>query len=104
MKFNSNNISSKPGGRRPRFNIYWVWALIAVMLVGWSLMGNTEIAQTTNWDSVKVMIEQGDVQKIDVINKETAEVYLKSDKLASYTEKKEYKDLPKQGPQFVFNI
>ena len=50
------------------------------------------------------MIEQGDVQKIDVINKETAEVYLKSDKLASYTEKKEYKDLPKQGPQFVFNI
>lgn len=104
MKFNSNNISSKPGGRRPRFNIYWVWALIAVMLVGWSLMGNTEIAQTTNWDSVKVMIEQGDVQKIDVINKETAEVYLKSDKLASYTEKKEYKDLPKQGPQFVFNV
>lgn len=104
MKFNSNNISSKPGGRRPRFNIYWVWALIAVMLVGWSLMGNTEIAQTTNWDSVKVMIEQGDVQKIDVINKETAEVYLKSDKLASYTEKKEYKDMPKQGPQFVFNI
>ena len=104
MKFNSNNISSKPGGRRPRFNIYWVWALIAVMLVGWSLMGNTEIAQTTNWDSVKVMIEQGDVQKIDVINKETAEVYLKSDKLASYTEKKEYKELPKQGPQFVFNI
>lgn len=104
MKFSSNNISSKPGGRRPRFNIYWVWALIAVMLVGWSLMGNTEIAQTTNWDSVKVMIEQGDVQKIDVINKETAEVYLKSDKLASYTEKKEYKDLPKQGPQFVFNI
>lgn len=104
MKFNSNNISSKPGGRRPRFNIYWVWALIAVMLVGWSLMSNTEIAQTTNWDSVKVMIEQGDVQKIDVINKETAEVYLKSDKLASYTEKKEYKDLPKQGPQFVFNI
>lgn len=104
MKFNSNNISSKPGGRRPRFNIYWVWALIAVMLVGWSLMGNTEIAQTTNWDSVKVMIEQGDVQKIDVINKETAEVYLKSDKLASYTEKKEYKDLPKHGPQFVFNI
>ena len=67
-------------------------------------MSNTEIAQTTNWDSVKVMIEQGDVQKIDVINKETAEVYLKSDKLASYTEKKEYKDLPKQGPQFVFNI
>ena len=104
MKFNSNNISSKPGGRHPRFNIYWVWALIAVMLVGWSLMGNTEIAQTTNWDSVKVMIEQGDVQKIDVINKETAEVYLKSDKLASYTEKKDYKDLPKQGPQFVFNI
>ena len=67
-------------------------------------MGNTEVAQKTNWDSVKVMIERGDVQKIDVINKETAEVYIKADKLASYTEKEEYKELPKQGPQFVFNI
>ena len=74
------------------------------LLVGWSLMGNTEVAQKTNWDSVKVMIERGDVQKIDVINKETAEVYIKADKLASYTEKEEYKELPKQGPQFVFNV
>lgn len=105
MKFNSNNNNlPHSGGRRPRFSIYWVWALIAVLLVGWSLMGDTDVAKTTNWDSVKVMIERGDIQKIDVINKETAEVYIKPDKLASYTDKEEYKELPKQGPQFVFNI
>ena len=105
MKLNSNNnISPNLGGKRPRFNIYWVWALIAVLLVGWSLMGSSDVAQKTNWDNVKVMIEKGDVQKIDIINKESAEVFLKPDKVDAYAEQKEYKGLPKQGPQFVFNI
>ena len=105
MKLNSNNnISPNLGGKRPRFSIYWVWALIAVLLVGWSLMGSSNVAQKTNWDNVKVMIEKGDVQKIDIINKESAEVFLKPDKVDAYAEQKEYKGLPKQGPQFVFNI
>mgnify|MGYP000821942578 CR=1 FL=1 len=82
MKLNSNNnISPNLGGKRPRFNIYWVWALIAVLLVGWSLMGSSDVAQKTNWDNVKVMIEKGDVQKIDIINKESAEVFLKRTKV-----------------------
>ena len=67
-------------------------------------MGSGDVAQTTNWDAVKEMIAKGDIQKIDIVNKEVAEVYLKPDKLESYTQQKEYKSLSKQGPQFVFNI
>lgn len=43
------------------------------------------------------MIEQGDVQKIVVVNKETAEVYLKPDKVAEYAGQKDYKGLSAQG-------
>lgn len=89
---------------RPRFNIYWIWALIAVMLIGWSIMGTTNSPQKTNWDKVKGMIQQGHVEKIDVVNKESAEVYLKSDQIEKYSKEKEYKGLATKGPQFVFNI
>ena len=85
MALNQNNISPKLGGRRPRFNIYWVWAAIAVMLLAWSVLGSSDVAQKTNWDAVKGMISKGDVQKIDIVNKELAEVYLKPDKLSEYT-------------------
>ncbi len=105
MKLNfKNNISPNLGSKRPRFNIYWVWAVIAVILVAWSLMGNGDEVQKTNWDDVKVMIEQGDVQKIVVVNGKSAEVFLESDKVDVYAEQKKYKNLPKQGPQFVFEI
>ena len=103
MAFNQNNLSPRLGGR-PKFNIYWIWAAIAVILLAWSILGSGDVAQTTNWDAVKEMIAKGDIQKIDIVNKEVAEVYLKPDKLESYTQQKEYKSLSKQGPQFVFNI
>jgi len=103
MALNQNNLSPRLGGR-PKFNIYWVWAAIAIILLAWSVLGSGDVAQTTNWDTVKGMIAKGDVQKIDIINKEVAEVYLKPDKLETYTQEKEFKSLSKQGPQFVFNI
>ena len=57
-----------------------MWAAVAVVILSWGLLGSGEVTHPTDWDSVKTMIEQGDVQKIVVVNKETAEVYLKPDK------------------------
>lgn len=92
------------GGKKPKFNIFWVYGLIAVIMIGWSLMGSSEAPVTTNWDKVKSMISNGDVEKIDVINKETAEVFLKSSKIEGFKKQKDYKNLPTTGPQFVFTI
>ena len=104
MKLNTNNNMPPRTGGRPRFNIYWIWISLAVLILAWGLLGKTEVVRTTNWDDVTQMIEQGDVEKIVVINKDFAEVYLKSDRIERYTDQKEYKDLPLQGPQFTFNI
>ena len=105
MKLNTGNeMPPQLGGKRPKFNIYWVWAAVAVVILSWGLLGSGEVTHPTDWDSVKTMIEQDDVQKIVVVNKETAEVYLKPDKVAEYAGQKDYKGLSAQGPQFAFNI
>ena len=104
MKPNQNNNMPQLGGKRPKFNIYWVWMILAVVILSWGLLGNEKVTHTTTWDGVKEMIEKGDLQKIVVVNKETAEVYLKPDKVASYSDRKEYKGITEQGPQFSFNI
>ena len=78
--------------------------ILAVVILSWGLLGNEKVTHTTTWDGVKEMIEKGDLQKIVVVNKETAEVYLKPDKVASYSDRKEYKGITEQGPQFSFNI
>ena len=104
MKPNHNNNMPQLGGKRPKFNIYWVWMILAVVILSWGLLGNEKVTHTTTWDGVKEMIEKGDLQKIVVVNKETAEVYLKPDKVASYSDRKEYKGITEQGPQFSCNI
>ena len=66
MKLNTGNeMPPQLGGKRPKFNIYWVWAAVAVVILSWGLLGSGEVTHPTDWDSVKTMIEQGDVQKID---------------------------------------
>lgn len=104
MKLNTNdNMPLRPGGR-PKFNIYWVWISLALVILAWGMLGREESVRTTNWDDVAQMVEQGDVEKIVVINKEIAEVYLKSDRIERYAGKKEYEGIPLQGPQLTFNI
>ena len=74
MKPNHNNNMPQLGGKRPKFNIYWVWMILAVVILSWGLLGNEKVTHTTTWDGVKEMIEKGDVEKIGVVKKEKAEV------------------------------
>ncbi|MDD3108341.1 MAG: ATP-dependent zinc metalloprotease FtsH [Alistipes sp.] len=104
MKLNQNPNMPQPGGKRPRFNIYWIWMALAIGILSWGLLGNDPVTRTVDWNEVKGMIEKGDLQKIVVINKENAEVYLKADKVKSYAEQKNYQGLTEQGPQFTFTI
>lgn len=104
MKLNQNNNISPSGNKTPRFNIYWIWMALAVAILAWGILGNENVTHEANWNSVKTMIKQGDVQKIVVYNKEIAEVFLKKEKVAEYASKKELQGLTEQGPQFVFNV
>jgi len=46
------------------------------------------------------IMKNHDAEKVNVINKKTAEIYIKNDRL----NKPQYRNLPKQGPQFYFKI
>lgn len=104
MKLNQNNNISPSGNKMPKFNIYWIWMALAVAILAWGILGNENVTHEANWNSVKTMIKQGDVQKIVIYDKEIAEVFLKKDKVAEYASKKELQGLTEQGPQFVFNV
>ena len=104
--------SSDDPKRSPRFNIYWLWAAIAVILIGFNLFNGkfTPTAIETTQQGFYKMLADGDVESIEVIsNKDLARVTLKKDSL----NKPEYKDklakkteqgVSDKGPQFQFAI
>ncbi|MBO4935194.1 MAG: ATP-dependent zinc metalloprotease FtsH [Alistipes sp.] len=90
----------------PRPNIMWLWSAITLVIVGYWLFNNEETAPVkSDWAAVEQMVADGDVEKIVVVNREEARVVLKEGKAESYKERDlRYKQIPKSGHQFYFNI
>ena len=90
----------------PRPNSMWLWSAITLVIVGYWLFNNEESAPVkSDWAAVEQMVADGDVEKIVVVNREEARVVLKEGKAESYKERDlRYKQIPKSGHQFFFNI
>ncbi|PHN01227.1 ATP-dependent zinc metalloprotease FtsH [Flavilitoribacter nigricans] len=96
---------SVPNDKKPsRSPFSWMWILLVFLLAGQAMVffgsGETE---TISWTEFRRgMLAKGDVEKIVVINKEEAEVYLKPDKIGEG----DYADIDKKnsGPHYSFNI
>ncbi|HEX7493839.1 MAG TPA: ATP-dependent zinc metalloprotease FtsH [Bacteroidales bacterium] len=113
MTENSNN-SQVPGKKpdkniKPRFNTNWIFAILALSLIIFSFFNNGKSVQQTTTSEIKSMIANRDIEKITVVNKDQAEIYLKKEALESGR----YPKLSKPGtgfgislpkPNFTYNI
>jgi AFG3 family protein len=105
-KSNGPKIPKKPANlpKNP-FNIYWLYAIIVVAILGINLLDFDGAVKEINWLRFETqMLKNNDVAKLVVVNKEVCEIYLKPEALS----KPDYKDVPKSknpgNPQFFFNI
>lgn len=86
-KFTPGNMpppaDDNPEKRKPRFNIYWIWGLVALALVGYNLMrGVSASGMEISIERFKAMALQGDVTQIKTIrNKKLVRVYLDPNKI-----------------------
>ncbi|MBO7344194.1 MAG: ATP-dependent zinc metalloprotease FtsH [Alistipes sp.] len=91
-----------------RFNFMWVWAGIVAAIIIYSFFGEGRaVPVTSDWNTVEQMIRKGEVERIKVVNKNTAQVYLTDEAIASYRAGEEnslFKNLPEQGEQLNFTI
>jgi len=92
----------------PKFNIYWVWAIIFAVLVGFQLFGSfaPEAKTITDLDFYK-MLDQGDVEKLNTVtNKNTVRVFIKKDRLDKYKDRlsKNWPATGDKGPHFEFKV
>jgi AFG3 family protein len=84
------NLQDKPGGdekgqkKGPRFSIYWIYALIAVVLIAasyWGKMGPDTMRITEQ--EFQALAREGDVLKIhEVANKDIVRVFIKPEALS----------------------
>jgi AFG3 family protein len=109
-------FNNRPGGgedpqapkKGPRFSIYWVYAIIFAVLIGFQLFGPlTPNMAKTNELELKNMIAKGEVEKYMIIdNRKVVRVYLTAAGVKSNEVKlKEVSGkIPEKGPHMSFKI
>ena len=110
-----NNKSQEPGkipdkNLKPKFNSNWIFAILAVSFIAVNLFYGGKTTPKAQTRDLKEMIANKDIEKIVVINKEVAEIYLKKEAVESGR----YPDLPKNNggrmglglpkPHYSYNI
>jgi len=96
----------------PKFSIYWVWAIIFAVLVGFQFFGSfsPEAKPLESEQEFRTnMLETGDIAKLVIVtNKNLVRVYIKKDSLQKpyYQEKlsKGWPNVKPEGPHFEFNV
>ncbi len=108
---NQNNIggfnnSNKP---KPKFNVYWIYGLIALIFFGLQFLDfGGEPAKITWSEFKRDILNKNAVKEVIVVNRDRAEVYLTSEAFSSGEYKallsRSYTASSPEGPHFYFTI
>ncbi len=88
----NRNKKDNPG--ESKFSSYWIYGLVAVLLLALNFYSLNNAPDTEiGWGKLKTMLLNEDIEYLEVINKEYANIYLKKEVL----KKKEYSDAAKSS-------
>ncbi len=106
-----NTLKGSDQGKK-KFNFYWIYAILAVVFIAlnfynWGGSGPKEIT----WNKFETFLRNQQVEKIVVVNKETAEIFIKKEAIESgdtafksLIPKKGIGTASNKGPHFQFEI
>ena len=95
-KENKNDKNSKP-----KFNSNWIFAILILSVFGMQFLFSGKATQKAGQREVEKMVINHDIEKVVVVNKDRAEIYIKPDSLKSgrYPDFEATKSLGLQAPK-----
>lgn len=101
-----DNPQSKRKAEPPRFNFYWIYVAIAALFLGMMFFGS-DSGKSVTMKELMEMVQAGEVKKIVVVNRESAQIYLTDEALAKENHKENAKNrgllAPVDGPVYYLS-
>lgn len=98
----------KPSDNKPKFNFYWIYGLLAVVFFGLQLLSWDTGSESINKGDLLRMLKDKEIEKIDLVNRESAEIYLTPDARKKYFPKETGNSLTENmgaaNPDYTFTI
>ena len=107
----NNNQGNKPNGpKRSGFNFYWVYAIIFALFIGMQIFSAMSFrAKNSNFRDFEQKLEFGDVERVNIVNEKTIQVFIKEERLLENERYEEVRnsnlsDAVNPGPHYVFEM
>ena len=107
----NNNQGNKPNGpKRSGFNFYWVYAIIFALFIGMQIFSAMSFrAKNSNFREFEQKLELGDVERVNIVNEKTIQVFIKEERLLENERYEEVRnsnlsDAVNPGPHYVFEM
>ncbi|MFO7575847.1 MAG: ATP-dependent zinc metalloprotease FtsH [Bacteroidales bacterium] len=82
-KTNQDSTKKSEGQGKPKFNSNWIWGLLAIGFLAINFLNTGNTVKKINQGELRNMIIARDIEKLVVVNKDRAEIYLKQQALES---------------------
>ncbi len=109
-----NTSGSKPpnnllGGKKPRFNAVWIYALIGIAIILIYFFDSGQGPTVIDWKFFRnELLLKGEVEKIQIVNEQNAEIYIKEQYLNEPKHQKNvgkgFSAISKTGPQYTMPV
>lgn len=99
-KDNFKSSFTPPKGKKPKFSFYWIYGILLFGFLALQYFNYTNPVKPIDYSKLEEMLIKQDIEKIVVVNKEKAEIYIKKEKIQSDTA---YKQFNKKGITSTFN-
>ena len=107
----NNNQGKKPNGpKRSGFSFYWVYAIIFALFIGMQIFSAMSFrAKNSNFRDFEQKLELGDVERVNIVNEKTIQVFIKEERLLENERYEEVRnsnlsDAVNPGPHYVFEM
>jgi len=95
---------------KPKFNLYWIYGALFLLFIGLQFFGSMQgSVESTSFRNFTQMLEEGDVDRVVVVNEKLIQVFIEKDALK---EKDQYQNVSERGfgggvnpgPHFSFEM
>ncbi len=105
---NKKSGNKKPEINKPKFNSYWIYAAIILVFLGLNIFGGGSWSQPnkTTQGEFETFLQDGDVDKVEIVNRKIAKVFLTPEAKSKeiHTKKKKSSNFLSDGKEAAYQF
>lgn len=80
MSQNKKNTPNTKNIKNPKFNFYWIYGIVFALFLGYQFLNSGNLgSKKLSQNEFKTILSENDIEKIIIVNRSVAEIYIKSE-------------------------